>query len=66
LNRCSIAASEKPAQGITIDQASTQRSRYGLPVSDRVAEEVLSLPMHPYLEPDEQEFIGGIVKAELR
>ena len=38
----------------------------GLPVSDRVADEVISLPMHPYLEPDEQEFIAGIVRAELR
>jgi dTDP-4-amino-4,6-dideoxygalactose transaminase len=37
----------------------------GLPVSDRVAEEVISLPMHPYLEPDEQDFIAGIVRAEL-
>ena len=38
----------------------------GLPVSDRIADEVISLPMHPYLEPDEQEFIAGIVRAELR
>ncbi|MPZ57875.1 MAG: aminotransferase class I/II-fold pyridoxal phosphate-dependent enzyme [Rhizobiales bacterium] len=37
----------------------------GLPVSDRVAEEVISLPMHPYLEPDEQDFIANIVRAEL-
>jgi dTDP-4-amino-4,6-dideoxygalactose transaminase len=38
----------------------------GLPISDRVAEEVISLPMHPYLEPDEQDFIADIVRAELR
>jgi dTDP-4-amino-4,6-dideoxygalactose transaminase len=38
----------------------------GLPVSDRVADEVLSLPMHPYLTADEQAFIAGIVRAELR
>jgi dTDP-4-amino-4,6-dideoxygalactose transaminase len=37
-----------------------------LPISDRVAEEVISLPMHPYLEPDEQDFIADIVRAELR
>lgn len=38
----------------------------GLPVSDRIADEVISLPMHPYLKPEEQDFIAGIVKAELR
>ena len=37
----------------------------GLPVSDRIADEVVSLPMHPYLEPDEQDFITDIVRAEL-
>jgi dTDP-4-amino-4,6-dideoxygalactose transaminase len=37
----------------------------GLPVSDRVADEVISLPMHPYLEPDEVDFISDIVRAEL-
>jgi len=37
----------------------------GLPVSDRVADEVISLPMHPYLEPDEQDFIADLVRAEL-
>jgi dTDP-4-amino-4,6-dideoxygalactose transaminase len=38
----------------------------GLPASDRVADEVLSLPMHPYLAPDEQDFIVDIVRSELR
>jgi len=38
----------------------------GLPVSDRVADEVLALPMHPYLTADEQDFIADIVKTELR
>jgi dTDP-4-amino-4,6-dideoxygalactose transaminase len=38
----------------------------GLPVSDRVADAVLALPMHPYLQADEQEFIADIIKAELR
>jgi dTDP-4-amino-4,6-dideoxygalactose transaminase len=35
-------------------------------VSERIADEVISLPMHPYLEPDEQDFIANIVRAELR
>ena len=29
----------------------------GLPASDRLVEEVLSLPMHPYLKPDVQDFV---------
>ena len=37
----------------------------GLPVSERIATEVISLPMHPYLEKDEQDFIINAVKAEL-
>src|SRR5262249_16487466 len=37
----------------------------GLPVSERIADEVISLPMHPYLEEDEQDFIMRAVKAEL-
>ena len=37
----------------------------GLPVSDRIASEVISLPMHPYLEEGEQDFIIDAVKAEL-
>ena len=37
----------------------------GLPVSERIATEVISLPMHPYLEKDEQDFIIEAVKAEL-
>lgn len=36
----------------------------GLPVSDRLAGEVLSLPMHPYLDEQTQQFIiAGIKKA---
>jgi dTDP-4-amino-4,6-dideoxygalactose transaminase len=36
----------------------------GLAVSDKLAEEVLSLPMHPYLEPDTQDrIIAGVVAA---
>jgi dTDP-4-amino-4,6-dideoxygalactose transaminase len=34
-------------------------------VSERIATEVISLPMHPYLEKDEQDFIIEAVKAEL-
>ncbi|MEI9964332.1 MAG: DegT/DnrJ/EryC1/StrS family aminotransferase [Caulobacteraceae bacterium] len=34
-----------------------------LPVSDRLADEVLSLPMHPYLEPDLQDRIIAEVIA---
>jgi dTDP-4-amino-4,6-dideoxygalactose transaminase len=37
----------------------------GLPISERIAAEVLSLPMHPYLEEAEQDFIVNAVKAEL-
>ena len=37
-----------------------------LPVSDRIAGEVLSLPMHPYLLEDEQDFIVDAVITELR
>ena len=37
----------------------------GLPVSDRIADEVISLPMHPYLEEGEQDFIVAALKAEL-
>lgn len=38
----------------------------GLPVSERVAAEVISLPMHPYLGERDQERIIDAVKAELR
>jgi UDP-2-acetamido-2-deoxy-ribo-hexuluronate aminotransferase len=38
----------------------------GLPVSERLAAEVISLPMHPYLDEGEQDFIIDAVKAELR
>lgn len=38
----------------------------GLPVSDRLAEEVLSLPMHPYLAPDVQDRIIDAVRRHLR
>jgi dTDP-4-amino-4,6-dideoxygalactose transaminase len=37
----------------------------GLPVSDRVAADVFSLPMHPYLQPDEQAFIIEAVREAL-
>jgi dTDP-4-amino-4,6-dideoxygalactose transaminase len=37
----------------------------GLPVSDRVAADVFSLPMHPYLPPDEQAYIIEAVREAL-
>lgn len=37
----------------------------GLPVSDALASEVLSLPMHPYLEPETQDFIIDCVRRGL-
>jgi dTDP-4-amino-4,6-dideoxygalactose transaminase len=37
----------------------------GLPVSDRIAREVISLPMHPYLDEPTQERIIGAVRAAL-
>ena len=37
----------------------------GLPVSERLADEVLSLPMHPYLAEPEQDRIVAAIKAEL-
>jgi len=37
----------------------------GLPVSERLADEVISLPMHPYLEERDQDRIIEAVKAEL-
>jgi dTDP-4-amino-4,6-dideoxygalactose transaminase len=37
----------------------------GLPVSDRLAKEVLSLPMHPYLDAATQARIVGAVRAAL-
>lgn len=37
----------------------------GLPVSDRVAQEVISLPMHPYLAPDVQDRIVAAVHSAL-
>lgn len=37
----------------------------GLPVSERLAGEVLSLPMHPYLEPEVQKRITTAVKEAL-
>jgi dTDP-4-amino-4,6-dideoxygalactose transaminase len=38
----------------------------GLPVSDVIAHEVISLPMHPYLEPDVQDRIVAAVRLALR
>ena len=37
----------------------------GLPVSDRLAEEVLSLPMHPYLDEAAQDRIAEAVREAL-
>lgn len=37
-----------------------------LPVSDRISAEVLSLPMHPYLEADTQDFIADAVRSVVR
>jgi len=37
----------------------------GLPVSERLADEVLSLPMHPYLSEADQDRIVAAIKAEL-
>lgn len=37
----------------------------GLPVTDRLADEVISLPMHPYLEADTQDRIIGAARAVL-
>ena len=38
----------------------------GLPVTDRLAGEVISLPMHPYLQPDVQDTIIAAVVRSLR
>jgi dTDP-4-amino-4,6-dideoxygalactose transaminase len=38
----------------------------GLPVSDLVAGQVISLPMHPYLEPDDQDRIVEAVRRNLQ
>ncbi len=37
----------------------------GVPVSERLSGEVLSLPMHPYLDPDTQDFIVAEVRRAL-
>lgn len=37
----------------------------GCPVSDEVAASVLSLPMHPYLQPDQQEYIIAAFRAAI-
>ena len=37
----------------------------GLPVSERIAAEVISLPMHPYLEQGEQDFIIEALRVAL-
>ena len=37
----------------------------GLPVSDKLAREVMSLPMHPYLSADDQDYIIGAVRRVL-
>jgi dTDP-4-amino-4,6-dideoxygalactose transaminase len=38
----------------------------GLPVSDRLASEVLSLPMHPYMDDGTQDRIVAALRAALR
>jgi len=38
----------------------------GLPVSDRIAHEVISLPMHPYLDEETQNRVIEAVRVELR
>ncbi len=38
----------------------------GLPVSDRMADRVLSLPMHPYLEPDLQDYIVNALRIAVK
>jgi dTDP-4-amino-4,6-dideoxygalactose transaminase len=38
----------------------------GAPASDRLAEEVISLPMHAYLEPPVQDRIVAAVRRVLR
>jgi len=38
----------------------------GLPVSDAIAQDAISLPMHPYLEPAIQDRIVAAVRAALR
>ena len=67
------AASSAPASRprSTTRSRSTARPRIkypvagnGLPVTERLASEVISLPMHPYLEEGEQDFIIDAVKAE--
>lgn len=37
----------------------------GTPVAEKLAKTVLSLPMHPYLEPDTQDYIIDVVKGAL-
>ena len=37
----------------------------GLPVTERLKDEVLSLPMHPYLTPQQSEYICSAVRAAL-
>lgn len=37
----------------------------GLPIAETLAREVVSLPMHPYLEPDVQDFIIRVVRESL-
>lgn len=37
----------------------------GLPATEKVAEEIMSLPMHPYLTPDQVDYICNAVEASL-
>lgn len=38
----------------------------GVPIAERLARDVLSLPMHPYLDPDDQARIAGMIRGHLR
>ena len=38
----------------------------GLPISERVAQEVVALPMHPYLDEATQDYIIKAVRAAAR
>jgi dTDP-4-amino-4,6-dideoxygalactose transaminase len=55
--------------GIVIRSPSTYRrfpmAQSGAPVSERLAAEVISLPMHPYLDETSQDRIIAAVRREL-
>jgi len=45
--------------------ASLEYSKGDFPVSEKVSEEILSLPMSPYLTPEDQDYITIAIKEEL-